>query len=171
MTEFKSEDKKLLRGGGVVALEEEESEDELTTSNVSPPLAQEEEESEEEQMQSTITSMMIQEEESEDELLLTEKSNQKLARELDTNLSKPSKLPSYFTFHAKHPQARTHEVCLEDEQYSYVPNFVGGPLPRKDQGSREEYCMTMLTLFKPWRTGLDLRHNLQTTWDEASSSV
>ncbi|KAI0747733.1 hypothetical protein C8Q80DRAFT_1103277 [Daedaleopsis nitida] len=45
--------------------------------------------------------------------------------------------PSYFNFSAKHPQARTHEVCLLDEKESYVPNFIGGAIPRKDARSRE----------------------------------
>jgi hypothetical protein len=30
-------------------------------------------------------------------------------------------------------------------------------LPRCDQGDREYYCSTMLTLFKPWCTGEDLK--------------
>lgn len=55
------------------------------------------------------------------------------------------------------------------EDRSYVPNFVGGSLPRKDAGSHEEYCLTMLTLFKPWRTGLDLRADKDTLWDEVFS--
>ncbi|KAI0709817.1 hypothetical protein C8Q76DRAFT_625473 [Earliella scabrosa] len=110
------------------------------------------------------------EEESEDELLLTSQSNAKLAKETPVMQSNKPKLPSYYMFHASHPQAKTHEVCLEDESYSYVPNFVGGPLPRKDQGSREEYCMTMLTLFKPWRSGADLRPDENVSWDESFRS-
>src|ERR1700683_334755 len=35
-----------------------------------------------------------------------------------------------------------------------------------DQGDREYYCHTMLTLFKPWRTGKDLKYEIQ-TWDES----
>jgi len=56
-----------------------------------------------------------------------------------------------------HPQHHTHEVqrtCLSD---LVVPNFIGGTLPRCDQGDREYYCSTMLALFKPWRTGNDLK--------------
>lgn len=39
----------------------------------------------------------------------------------------------------------------------FVPKFVGGSLPRKDAGNREDYCAVMLMLFKPWRTGKDLK--------------
>jgi len=47
-----------------------------------------------------------------------------------------------------------------------VPNFIGGTLPRCDQGDREYYCSTMLTLFKPWRTGYDLK-SADETWEQA----
>ncbi|HXP51396.1 MAG TPA: AAA family ATPase, partial [Bacteroidia bacterium] len=50
-----------------------------------------------------------------------------------------------------------------------VPNFVGGSLPRRDRGDRDYYCTTMLTLFKPWRTGKDLK-NLNQSWDDAFMS-
>ncbi|TFK77673.1 hypothetical protein K466DRAFT_446620, partial [Polyporus arcularius HHB13444] len=30
----------------------------------------------------------------------------------------------------------------------------------------EEYCMTMLTLFKPWRSGRDLRLDENTMWND-----
>jgi len=65
-----------------------------------------------------------------------------------------------------HPQWETHEVTMAKEQYALVPNFVGGNLPRKDQGNREFYCATMLSLFKPWRSGYDLRSD-DISWDEA----
>ena len=47
-----------------------------------------------------------------------------------------------------------------------IPNFVGGSLPRCNKGDREYYCTTMLTLFKPWRHGKDLKKKDQ-SWDEA----
>jgi hypothetical protein len=47
-----------------------------------------------------------------------------------------------------------------------VPNFAGGSLPRCDSGDREYYCVTMLTLFKPWRHGKNLKEDDQ-SWDEA----
>jgi hypothetical protein len=46
-----------------------------------------------------------------------------------------------------------------------VPNFIGGTLPRCDQGDHEYYCSTMLTLFKPWQSGFNLKSK-DTTWDE-----
>ncbi|KAI0739249.1 hypothetical protein C8Q80DRAFT_1124594 [Daedaleopsis nitida] len=109
---------------------------------------------------------VIPEDDSKDELLLTSKTNAKLEREVHVTIEHQPKAntPSYFDLLAKHPQARTHEVCLLDEKESYVPNFIGGAIPRKDAGSREEYCMTMLTLFKPWRSGKDLRPDGETSW-------
>ena len=103
---------------------------------------------------------------SEDELLLTAESNQRLQQESIQSHTTKGEKSLYCVFHAKHPQAYTHEVCLLDEKEGYVPNFIGGSLPRKDAGSREEYCMTMLTLFKPRRTGKDLRIDENTTWDD-----
>jgi hypothetical protein len=63
-----------------------------------------------------------------------------------------------------HPQFQTHHVHCIDE-VNIVPNFLGGSLPRCDQGDREYYCLTMLTLFKPWRSGKDLK-SVDSTWDE-----
>ena len=60
-------------------------------------------------------------------------------------------------FQPIHPQSETHSVRLCASKDGVVPNFVGGSLPRKDAGSREEYCAVMLMLFKPWRTGKDLK--------------
>jgi Helitron helicase-like domain at N-terminus/PIF1-like helicase len=63
-----------------------------------------------------------------------------------------------------HPQFKTHHVYCIDKD-NVVPNFLGGSLPRRDQGDREYYCLTMLTLFKPWRFGKDLKCT-DYTWDE-----
>ncbi|KAI0351469.1 hypothetical protein OH77DRAFT_1411094, partial [Trametes cingulata] len=60
-------------------------------------------------------------------------------------------------FHPSHPQYQSHHVKLVDESEPYVPNFISGSMPRRDTGNREQYCLTMLTLFKPWRSGKDLR--------------
>ena len=48
----------------------------------------------------------------------------------------------------------------------WVPNFIGGALPRSDCGDREYYCSTVLSFFKPWRTGKDLKSEDQ-NWDDA----
>jgi hypothetical protein len=70
-----------------------------------------------------------------------------------------------YQFLKTHPQFQIHYVHCVDENDMLVPNFLGGPLPRCDQGDREFYCLTMLTLFKPWRTGKDLK-STNNTWDE-----
>jgi hypothetical protein len=66
-------------------------------------------------------------------------------------------------FLSTHPLAETHGVRLLKR--SHVPNFIGNTLPRHDQGDREYYCSAMLALFKPWRSGLDLKTKLN-SWDE-----
>ena len=53
-------------------------------------------------------------------------------------------------FAQEHPQYQTHHIRLLSETKERIPNFVGGTLPRRDKGDYEEYCRTMLTLFKPW---------------------
>ena len=72
-------------------------------------------------------------------------------------------------FLPEHPQHKTHQSYLLPEAKARIPNFAGGVLPRKDKGNREDYCMTMLMLFKPWRTGLDLKTKGD-TWDETFES-
>ena len=111
------------------------------------------------------------EEESDDELLLTNESNKALIQETVPVAPQNARRSKNVLFHEEHPQFHSHHVHLLDEKDSYVPNFIGGSLPRKDAGSREEYCMTMLTLFKPWRTGKDLRPNLETTWSDVFNLV
>lgn len=64
-----------------------------------------------------------------------------------------------------HPDRKSHSVCLKADNNTRVPMFSGGPLPRNDRGDRDDYCMTMLTLFKLWRTGLDLKE-AGISWDE-----
>ncbi|KAF8183538.1 hypothetical protein K438DRAFT_1519160, partial [Mycena galopus ATCC 62051] len=72
-----------------------------------------------------------------------------------------------YSFLETHPLWKTHYVkCDRRDLAHVVPNFVGGSLPRMDQGDREAYCRTMLTLFKPWRTGRDLKSDLE-SWHEA----
>jgi hypothetical protein len=70
-------------------------------------------------------------------------------------------------FKSSHPQYKTHWVrCHFLHGKVSVPNFLGGSLPRSDQGDREFYCITMLTLFKPWISGIDLKLDLQ-LWNDA----
>ncbi|PPQ73943.1 hypothetical protein CVT24_012551 [Panaeolus cyanescens] len=73
----------------------------------------------------------------------------------------------FFKFHVDHPQYDTHVVACDPARRVYmVPNFRGPPLPRRDEGDYDEYCSTMLTLFKPWRTGVDLKPAVM-GWPEA----
>ncbi len=66
-----------------------------------------------------------------------------------------------------HPQRQTQQPhLLSYKEYSLrVPNFMGGSLPRRDTGDAENYAATMLTLFKPWRSGMDLKPETQ-NWSE-----
>ena len=69
----------------------------------------------------------------------------------DTNLENIEK---YQHFLLGHPLHETHKViCDMNKIDTIVPNILGGALPRSDSGDREFYCMTMLTSFKPWRSG------------------
>ncbi|KAJ7710363.1 hypothetical protein B0H17DRAFT_900512, partial [Mycena rosella] len=68
-------------------------------------------------------------------------------------------------FSPGHEQLRTHGVYCDFSRLSHViPNFMGGAIPRSDRGDREYYCMSILTLFKPWRKPEDLKDNVS-TWD------
>ncbi|KAA1479142.1 hypothetical protein DENSPDRAFT_788877 [Dentipellis sp. KUC8613] len=55
-----------------------------------------------------------------------------------------------------HPHHDTHSVRIHPESKAKIPSFIG-TLPRPDQGNYDDYCVTMLTLFKPWRSGYDLK--------------
>src|SRR5258705_10469363 len=70
-----------------------------------------------------------------------------------------------YAFLQNHPLYETHHVSISKFK-NLVPNFAGGSLPRCDRGDREYYCTTMLTLFKPWRHGKNLKEDDQ-SWDEA----
>ncbi|EAU82082.1 hypothetical protein CC1G_09684 [Coprinopsis cinerea okayama7 len=73
----------------------------------------------------------------------------------------------FFRYLPGHPMADSHKIACDPSRRSYVvPNFLGPPLPRPDEGDQEEYYCTMLTLFKPWRTGIELRRADQ-SWAES----
>jgi PIF1-like helicase len=65
-----------------------------------------------------------------------------------------------------HPLYHTHATKIVADDITVVPNFIGATLPRCDQGDREYYCSAMLALFKPWRTGKDLREEA-VSWDDS----
>ena len=75
-------------------------------------------------------------------------------------------IATFLCFLKDHPLHYSHHVTLLDDMQGWVPNFVGGAIPRSDHGDREYYCSTMLTFFKPWRTGKDLKLEDQ-NWDDA----
>ncbi|OBZ78025.1 hypothetical protein A0H81_02091 [Grifola frondosa] len=87
--------------------------------------------------------------------------NQKLRSDEDAD-GEDSELQSSsgpYQYLEGHPLRESHGVFQVGEDAEWVLNFVGGVLPRKDRGDREEYCMVMLMLFKPggWRSGKHLR--------------
>ena len=59
-----------------------------------------------------------------------------------------------------HPLYAAHAIKFNPDDLKTVPNFIGPPLPQRDQGDREYYCSTMLTFFKPWCTGNDLKASI-----------
>src|SRR6202044_3833389 len=63
-----------------------------------------------------------------------------------------------FPFLQNHLLYETHQVSISNSK-SLIPNFAGGSLPRCDRGDRDYYCATMLTLFKPWRHGKNLKED------------
>ena len=77
-----------------------------------------------------------------------------------------AKAQNIFHFTTKHPLHDSHASHLISNYEKRVPNFIGANLPRCDQGDREYYCCTMLTLFKPWRRGHDLKVSAQESWDD-----
>ena len=82
------------------------------------------------------------------------------------NTDNGSDYHKFDSFLDDHPECETAKVRVVAERDALVPDFIGGVLPRRDKGNREEYCITMLTLFKPWRSGLDLKNGSQ-SWEDA----
>ena len=74
-----------------------------------------------------------------------------------------------FPLLSEHPLAESHSTRCHPVSKEKVPNFVGPTLPRCDQGDHEFYCSMMLALFKPWRSGLELKTQEQ-SWDDAFST-
>ena len=76
---------------------------------------------------------------------------------------------SLHDFTSDHPLFSTHATRRVAIDKSLVPNIIGAPLPCQDQSDREYYCTAMLTFFKPWRSGMDLKRSDQ-SWDDAFTS-
>ena len=90
-----------------------------------------------------------------------------------TEINKPTgsrsdinKSKNLYCFTNKHPLHETHATHFVPDNILRIPNFVGPNLPRCDQGDREYYCCSMLTMFKPWQSGLDLKWSQMVTCDE-----
>ena len=83
-----------------------------------------------------------------------------------TEIDDIRKAQTTFHFTEKHSLHDSHASHLISNYEKRVPNFIGANLPRCDQGDREYYCCTMLTLFKPWRRGRDLKESVQNSWDD-----
>ena len=82
----------------------------------------------------------------------------------------PDDIPlGLFRFLSNHPLHESHAVRVHAPRFRLLPNFSGATLPRRDAGDREYYCATMLTLFKPWRTGACLK-SVDSSWDDAFST-
>ena len=84
----------------------------------------------------------------------------------DSSKTKPSLPKNTYRFLTQHPLYDSH-ACMTFPHYkNHVVNFIGGVLPRAHHDDREAYCSAMLVFFKPWRSGLDLKHPSQ-NWEEA----
>ncbi|KAH7877451.1 uncharacterized protein C8R40DRAFT_1039807, partial [Lentinula edodes] len=85
--------------------------------------------------------------------------------EISTNQSHELNLP----FLSGHPLSSSHTVAMRRNIDRVIPNFIGPPLPRPDKEDREYYCCAMLTFFKPWRSGADLKGPAE-SWHDAFTS-
>ena len=94
-----------------------------------------------------------------DNFIIDNNENQNIESDTEKNIEKLQ------PFLKDHPLYKTHKVHFDEKKNQAVPNFVGGSLPRCDRGDREYYCATMLTLFKPWRSGETLKDK-DYSWDE-----
>ncbi|KAJ3544805.1 hypothetical protein NMY22_g2652 [Coprinellus aureogranulatus] len=102
----------------------------------------------------------------------TELSNVCLYDWIQCSVRKPIKglksIPTHLLeYEEPHPLRNTHRILYDVQRVkTVVPNLLGGYIPKKDGDDREFYCTTMLTLFAPWRTGLELRASNE-TWEAA----
>ncbi|KAF8234707.1 hypothetical protein L208DRAFT_1260384 [Tricholoma matsutake] len=98
---------------------------------------------------------------------------------VDTEYSSEDKPPTltevkknkyqFYQFTNTHPLYNPHHIKVGPDDDNIVVNFIGANLPHCDQGDREYYCSTMLTLFKPWQTGKELKFSIE-SWNDAFSN-
>ena len=55
-------------------------------------------------------------------------------------------------------------MCAEKD--AKVPDFIEGILLCRNKGNREDYCIIMMILFKPWHTGNNLKTS-NLSWNNA----
>ena len=65
-----------------------------------------------------------------------------------------------------HPLYNTHGCLPYSSPSQNVVNFIGGVPSRPDQADKDHYCATMLVVFKPWRSGKDLK-TMSQSWENA----
>ena len=87
-------------------------------------------------------------------------------RNFDYNVEDLSGETGTYHLHPKHNYAKTHHIKCMLEEAAVIPNIAGDMLPRRDSGDRNYYYSIMLTLFKPWRTGFDLKMK-EESWAES----
>ena len=80
------------------------------------------------------------------------------------------KYKNLYRFAKEHSLHETHAMHFVLDNMLCIPNFAGANLPRCDQGDRVYYCCSMLTIFKPWQNGLDLKQSQTVTWDDEFTS-
>ncbi|KAF6747791.1 hypothetical protein DFP72DRAFT_821268, partial [Ephemerocybe angulata] len=69
-------------------------------------------------------------------------------------------------YHPGHPLRNTHRVLYDvGRTRTVVPNLLGPYLPKADGDDRDYYCCTILTLFVPWRSPMELRSSSE-SWSE-----
>ncbi|KAH9857735.1 hypothetical protein C2E23DRAFT_865487 [Lenzites betulinus] len=75
-------------------------------------------------------------EESDDKLLLTGTANKSIN-------NKPKSAVLNTACKVNHLQYHSHHIKLLDQSEAFVPNFIGGSLPRRDSGNHEQYCQDL----------------------------
>ncbi|KAF4618642.1 hypothetical protein D9613_009831 [Agrocybe pediades] len=85
------------------------------------------------------------------------------------NANEKSRKRNGFKYKEGHPLRDTHVVTCVKDNKKLVPNFIGGSIPRETEHNADYYYLTMLTLFKPWRTAKDIKGPTD-TWKEAFSN-
>ncbi|TFK59091.1 hypothetical protein BDN72DRAFT_744058, partial [Pluteus cervinus] len=66
----------------------------------------------------------------------------------------------------EHPLSNKSVIELLKNKNRKVPNFIGGSLPRNNEADKSQYHLTMLVLFRPWRTGWQLKLDAE-SWSDS----